>query len=71
MFHRIEPDFHHIFGRQSGGAKLSETVLFALTRALFIGGLGAAAVLVGAAVTGFQRGAWIVLGSANTVIGIL
>lgn len=45
---------------KSGAQKLFETVLFALTRALFIGGLGAAAVLVGAAFAGFQRGAWIV-----------
>ncbi|WP_323780118.1 cytochrome c biogenesis protein CcdA [Leisingera sp.] len=54
-----------------GARKLSETMLFALTRALFIGGLGAVAVLAGAAFTGFQRGAWIVLGAGYAAIGIL
>ncbi|WP_259966454.1 cytochrome c biogenesis protein CcdA [Leisingera aquaemixtae] len=54
-----------------GAQKLSETVLFALTRALFIGGLGAAAAFVGAAFVGFQRGAWIVLGAGYAAIGIL
>ncbi|WP_051371708.1 cytochrome c biogenesis protein CcdA [Leisingera aquimarina] len=56
---------------KSGAQKLFETVLFALTRALFIGGLGAAAVLVGVAFAGFQRGAWIVLGAGYAAIGIL
>lgn len=54
-----------------GARKLSETVLFALTRALFIGGLGAAAVVVGAGFTGFQRGAWVVLGAVYAAIGVL
>ena len=54
-----------------GARKLSETMLFDLTRALFIGGLGAVAVLAGAAFTGFQRGAWIVLGAGYAAIGIL
>ena len=51
--------------------KLAETALFAVTRALFIGSLGVAAVLVGTAFVGFQRGAWIALGSVYTAIGAL
>ena len=51
--------------------KFTETAVFALTRALFIGALGVAAVLVGSAFIGFQRGAWIVLGLVYAAIGIL
>lgn len=51
--------------------KLVETVLFAVTRALFIGGLGVAAVLVGSAFVGFQQGAWIALGIVYAAIGVL
>jgi len=51
--------------------KLAETALFAVTRALFIGSLGVAAVLVGSAFVGFQRGAWIALGTVYTAIGAL
>jgi cytochrome c-type biogenesis protein len=51
--------------------KVAETVLFAVTRALFIGLLGLAAALLGAAFLGVQRGAWILLGAGYAVIGIL
>ena len=56
---------------KSGTRKFTETVLFAFTRALFIGALGMLAVLVGSAFLGFQRGAWIVLGTVYVVIGFL
>lgn len=56
---------------KAGAQKLAETALFALTRALFIGALGAAAVLIGAAFVNFQRGAWILLGAVYMVIGLL
>jgi cytochrome c-type biogenesis protein len=49
--------------------KLIEVGLFAITRALFIGALGIAAVVLGTAFLGFQRGAWIVLGVLYVVIG--
>lgn len=54
-----------------GTQKFTETALFALTRAFFIGTLGVLAVLVGSAFLGFQRGAWIVLGIIYAGIGIL
>lgn len=52
-------------------AKVGETVAFALTRALFIGGLGALAGLIGAAFLGLQRGFWIALGVAYVLLGVL
>lgn len=60
----------YLEGRQDT-QKLAETTLFAVTRALFIGSLGVAAVLVGSAFVGFQRGAWIALGIVYAAIGVL
>jgi cytochrome c-type biogenesis protein len=60
----------YLEGRQDT-RKLVETAIFAATRALFIGSLGVAAVLVGSAFVGFQRGAWIVLGTVYGAIGVL
>jgi cytochrome c-type biogenesis protein len=51
--------------------KVAETVLFAITRALFIGLLGVVAALLGTAFLGMQRGAWILLGAGYAVIGVL
>jgi cytochrome c-type biogenesis protein len=51
--------------------KVAETLLFALTRAVFIGLLGLVAALLGAAFLGVQRGAWILLGAGYALIGIL
>lgn len=51
--------------------KLAETVLFAATRAVFIGVLGILAVLLGTAFLGLQKGAWILLGAVYLVIGAL
>jgi cytochrome c-type biogenesis protein len=56
---------------KEGGRKFAETAIFALTRAVFIGGLGAVAVLAGSVFLGFQRGAWIVLGAIYVAIGLL
>ena len=50
-------------------AKLVETTAFAVTRALFMGALGAVAALVGAAFLGAQRGFWILLGTLYVVLG--
>jgi cytochrome c-type biogenesis protein len=49
--------------------KVAQTALFALTRALFIGGLGIGAVLVGSVFLGFQKGAWVVLGVVYVALG--
>lgn len=57
--------------RKVAARKLAETILFAVTRALFIGGLGILAVLLGTAFLGVQRGAWILLGAIYVVIGSL
>jgi cytochrome c-type biogenesis protein len=51
--------------------KVGQVATFALTRAVFIGLLGAAAALIGAAFLGFQKAGWIVLGLVYLAIGIL
>lgn len=57
--------------RKEAARKLAETVVFAVTRAIFIGALGVLAVLLGTAFVGLQKGAWILLGVAYLVIGAL
>ncbi len=57
--------------RKEAARKLTETMLFAATRALFIGALGVLAVLLGTALLGWQKGAWILLGAIYVVIGSL
>lgn len=57
--------------RKSARARMAQVTVFALTRALFMGLLGRAAALVGAAFIGAQKGAWIVLGGAYILIGAL
>jgi cytochrome c-type biogenesis protein len=52
-------------------AKVLETVVFAATRALFIGALGAAAGLLGALFLDLQRGFWILLGALYAAIGLV
>lgn len=51
-------------------AKLTQVTVFALTRGVFIGLLGAAAAGVGTAFLGFQKAAWIVLGTIYAAIGL-
>ena len=51
--------------------KIKETIAFAITRALFIGGLGALAALVGAVFLDLQRAFWIFLGAAYIGLGVL
>lgn len=51
--------------------KIRQTALFAATRAVFIGGLGVAAVAVGAAFISFQKSAWVVLGAIYALIGAI
>ncbi|ANK81419.1 MAG: hypothetical protein TEF_11880 [Rhizobiales bacterium NRL2] len=52
-------------------AKLAETSLFALTRAVFIGLLGVLAAVIGSLFLDLQRGAWLLLGVAYVGLGLL
>jgi cytochrome c-type biogenesis protein len=54
---------------KEAAAKVMETAVFTATRALFIGGLGAMAALIGSAFLDLQRWFWILLGSAYVVLG--
>ena len=54
---------------RTAAMKVAQTALFALTRALFIGGLGIGAVLAGSVFLGFQKGAWVVLGVVYVALG--
>lgn len=56
---------------KSGAAKLVETALFALTRAVLIGLLGLLAALLGALFLDLQRGAWLLLGGGYALLGLL
>ncbi len=56
---------------RAGAAKLLETVVFAATRALFIGALGAVAAVVGSAFLDAQRWFWVLLGAAYVFLGLL
>ena len=49
--------------------KLTQTTIFMLTRGLFIGTLGALAVLIGVAFVSLQKVFWILLGSLYLLLG--
>lgn len=51
--------------------KLAETILFTVTRAAFIGGLGVLAALVGTLFLDLQRGAWVALGALYLALGLV
>lgn len=51
--------------------KALQVSAFALTRALFIGILGALAALVGSVFAGFQKAMWVGLGAIYVLLGIL
>lgn len=53
-----------------GLARLSQAAVFALTRGVFIGLLGATAAWLGTAFLGFQRAAWLLLGVLYITIGV-
>ena len=55
---------------RDGIAKLTQVIVFTLTRGAFIGLLGALAALVGAVVLGLQKVVWIVLGAVYVAIGL-
>lgn len=52
---------------KSGRAKLAQTVVFAVTRAIFIGALGATAAFLGTAFFNLQKGFWLLLGPATSL----
>src|ERR687891_1272225 len=54
---------------QSAATKIAQVVVFALTRALFIGVLGALVALIGTIFLGLQKGAWLLLGLLYIAIG--
>ncbi len=56
---------------KSAVGKLAQVSIFAGTRALFIGLSGILATALGTAFLGLQRGAWIVLGAAYVLLGLL
>ncbi len=51
--------------------QIAQTALFALTRALFIGVLGALVAFIGATFLDVQRGFWLVLGASYIALGLL
>ena len=52
-------------------AKIAQVLAFTLSRALFIGVLGAAAALVGSLFLGLQKAVWILIGLVYVGIGLL
>lgn len=54
---------------KEAATKLLETAVFAATRALFIGALGAVAALVDSAFLDVQRWFWTLLGAATSCSG--
>ena len=52
---------HYLEGR-APRVQVVQTLIFTLTRAVFIGFLGAIAVLVGAVFVDFQKAAWALMG---------
>jgi cytochrome c-type biogenesis protein len=63
--------FIKVMEGKSPATKLWQVGIFTVTRALFIGALGAVAVLVGTAFIGFQKAMWTGLGTIYVVLGLL
>ncbi len=62
--------FVKVMEGRPAGVRLRQVGVFAATRALFIGALGAAAVLAGSAFIGFQKAMWIGLGIFYAALGL-
>ena len=60
---------HYLEGR-SPREQLAQTLAFTVTRGVLMGLLGMAAVFVGTAFVGFQKGAWAVMGAAYMALGL-
>jgi cytochrome c-type biogenesis protein len=56
---------------KSTAEQLAQTLSFTVTRALFIGVLGALAALVGSAFLNLQQGFWILLGVVYVLLGLV
>ncbi len=52
-------------------SKISQATIFMITRALFIGTMGAGAALFGALFIDLQKGGWLLLGAVYILLGIL
>lgn len=63
--------FIKVMEGRSAAVKIWQIGVFTATRALFIGALGAVAVLVGSAFIGFQKAMWIGLGALYIGLGLL
>lgn len=56
---------------QSAATRIAQVAVFALTRALLIGALGALVALIGTIFIALQKGAWLLLGLLYIAIGAL
>jgi len=52
-------------------AKISQALIFMLTRAVFIGALGAGVAYLGNVFIELQKGGWLILGSVYLLLGVL
>lgn len=62
--------FVKVMEGKSAAVEIAQVSLFAGVRAVFIGMLGVAAVLVGSAFFGFQKAAWLLLGALYVGLGV-
>lgn len=60
---------YYLEGR-TAAEKLTQTVVFTLARGLFMGVLGMGAVAVGTAFVGYQKAAWLVMGTIYIALGV-
>ena len=60
----------YIEGR-TRAAKISQAAIFPITRALFIGTMGAGVALFGALFIDLQKGGWLLLGTAYILLGVV
>lgn len=57
--------------QRTPGQQIAQTVVFAVTRALFIGGAGLLAAALGSVFLGLQKAAWLFLGVVYLALGIV
>ena len=56
---------------QAPAVKMGQVFAFTLSRALFIGSLGALAAFIGAIFLGVQKAVWLLMGALYAAIGVL